>query len=78
MSAVMPTILMAEKAGLATYYARGDGGGGYQAIAKPKYPIIMRSRVRTGSNPAGQGVRLFYPAWSAKVLEQPTSIVLEP
>jgi len=77
MSVVTPTIILAEKAGVSTYYARGEGGGSYQQIAKPSYPIIMRSRVRRGSDPAGQGVRLFYPAWSAKVLEKPTAIALE-
>ena len=62
----MPTLLLVEKAGVTTYYARGDGG--YQAIPRPNAPIIMRARVRTGNHPDGQGVRLFYPAWSAKVL----------
>ncbi|MBX3228654.1 MAG: hypothetical protein KIT84_08380 [Labilithrix sp.] len=77
MSAVTPTIIMVEKAGAATYYARGEGSGAYQPIPKPRYPIIMRSRVRTLSHPEGPGVRVFYPAWSAKVLEGPTGTVIE-
>ena len=72
MSAVKPTILVAVKGGATTYYARGDSGG-YEAIDTPKYPIIMRSKVQLDP----QGVRLFYPAWSAKVLEKPTGTVIE-
>jgi hypothetical protein len=79
MSAVRPTILLAEKGGVKTYYARGAGGA-YEAIAAPKYPVIMRARIRlaTGAaNDPGQGVRVFYPAWSAKVLTGPTTTIIE-
>jgi hypothetical protein len=79
MSAVRPTILVAEKAGVTTYYARGASGG-YEAIDPPKYPVIMRARIRlpTGAvGDPGQGVRVFYPAWSAKVLTGPTTTIIE-
>lgn len=79
MSAVRPTILVAEKAGTTTYYARGAGGG-YERIDAPKYPVIMRARIRLETGAAadpGQGVRVFYPAWSAKVLTGPTTTIIE-
>ncbi len=79
MSALKPTILLAEKGGVKTYYARGASGR-YEAIETPKYPIIMRARVRlaTGApNDPGQGVRVFYPSWSAKVLTGPTTTIIE-
>ena len=72
MSALNPTILVAEKAGTKSYYARGASGR-YEAIPAPKYPVIMRARVKLDP----QGVRVFYPAWSAKVLSGPTSVVTE-
>ena len=72
MSAVTPTILMAEKAGTTTYYSRGPSGV-YEAIPTPKYPIIMRARIQL--RPMGE--RVFYPQWSAKVLTGPTSTVTE-
>jgi hypothetical protein len=40
----------------------------------------MRARIRmeTGAvNDPGQGVRIFYPAWSAKVLTGPTTTITE-
>ena len=74
MSSVRPTILLAEKAGTKAYYARGASGR-YEPIETPKYPVIMRANIRlaTGAtDDPGQGVRVFYPAWSAKVLTGPT------
>lgn len=79
MSALNPTILVAEKAGETSYYARGASGR-YEPIATPKYPVIMRAKIRleTGAaNDPGQGVRVFYPAWSAKVLAGPTTVITE-
>jgi hypothetical protein len=79
MSAVRPTILVAEKAGVTALYARGESGA-YEAIATPKYPVIMRARIRLATGAAddpGQGVRVFYPAWSAKVLSGPTTTIIE-
>ena len=79
MSAVHPTILVAEKAGVTSYYARGASGG-YEPLATPHYPVIMRARIRLETGAAddpGQGVRVFYPAWSAKVLEGPTTVIIE-
>lgn len=80
MSALNPTILVAKKAGVTSYYARGTSGR-YEAIAQPKYPVIMRAKIRLETGAAddpGQGVRVFYPAWSAKVLTGPTSVIVEP
>jgi hypothetical protein len=79
MSAVHPTILVAEKAGATAYYARGASGR-YEPIDPPKYPVIMRARIRLATGAAsdpGQGVRVFYPAWSAKVLTGPTTTIIE-
>jgi len=79
MSSVRPTILVAEKAGVTTHYARG-GSGRYEPIDAPKYPVIMRARIRLetgGADDPGQGVRIFYPAWSAKVLTGPTTTIIE-
>lgn len=79
MSAVRPTILVAEKAGVTTFYARGASGG-YEPIDPPKYPVIMRARIRPETGAAGdpgQGIRIFYPAWSAKVLTGPTTTIVE-
>jgi hypothetical protein len=79
MSALNPTILAAEKSGATSYYARGAAGA-YEAIVTPKYPVIMRARIRLESgapDDAGQGVRVFYPAWSAKVLSRPSGAVVE-
>lgn len=75
MSSLKPTILVAEKAGATTYYARGASGR-YESIAVPTYPVIMRAKIRFATAAAddpGQGVRVFYPAWSAKVLSGATS-----
>lgn len=74
MSAVKPTILLAEKGGQKTYYARGASGR-YEAIDAPSYAVIMRAKIRlatTAANDPGPGVRVFYPAWSAKVLSGAT------
>lgn len=79
MSAINPTYLVAEKAGVTTYYARGASGR-YEPIAKPSYPVIMRARIRvqTGApNDPGPGIRVTYPAWSAKVLVGPTTTIIE-
>lgn len=79
MSALNPTILVAEKAGVTSYYARGSSGR-YEAIPQPKYPVIMRAKIRLETGAAddpGQGVRVFYPAWSAKVLTGPTTVIIE-
>jgi hypothetical protein len=79
MSALHPTYLVAEKAGVTTYYTRGDDGA-YQAVPTPNYPVIMRARIQCvslGAHPAPFGVRVFYPAWSAKVLAAPTGSVSE-
>lgn len=80
MSALNPTILVAEKAGVTSYYARGTSGR-YEALpTPPKYPVIMRARIRLETGAAGdpgQGVRVFYPAWSAKVLSAPTTTIIE-
>jgi hypothetical protein len=79
MSAVHPTILVAVKAGVTTYHARGETGA-YEVIDAPTYPVIMRARIRLGTGAAddpGQGVRVFYPAWSAKVLAAPTGSIIE-
>jgi len=71
-SAIRTTILVAEKGGVTTYYARGTNGR-YEPIAAPKYPVLMRAKVQL--EPAG--VRVFYPAWSAKVLTGPTTVITE-
>ena len=63
---------MAEKNGTTTYYAR-QANGIYGTIPTPKYPVIMRARIQLRP----QGERVFYPAWSAKVLSGPTSQVIE-
>jgi len=79
MSSVRPTILVAEKAGVTSYYARGASGR-YEPIDAPRYPVIMRARIRLETGAAGdpgQGVRIFYPAWSAKVLTGPTTTIIE-
>ena len=76
MSALKPTILVAVKDGRTTYYARGASGS-YEAIETPRYPIIMRARIQLGTEAKPQGVRLFYPAWSAKVLTGPTTTIYE-
>jgi len=74
MSSVTPTILRAETNGTTTYYARG-GSGRYEALATPpKYPVIMRAKLSLGGP---GGVRVFYPAWSAKVLAGPTASIVE-
>jgi len=79
MSSLNPTIILAEKAGTKSYYARGAGGR-YESIPTPKYPVIMRAKIRleTGATAdPGQGVRVFYPAWSAKQLIGPTTTIIE-
>lgn len=78
-SAVNPTVLVSETAaGVKTYWVKGANG--FETIAAPKYPVIIRTQLRfpTGADgDPGQGVRVFYPAWSAKVLAGPTSTVIE-
>jgi hypothetical protein len=78
-SAVNPTILQAETAaGVKTYWVKGANG--FETIVAPKYPVIARTQLRfptTAPNDPGQGVRVFYPAWSAKVLMGPTGTVIE-
>jgi hypothetical protein len=76
MSAIKPTILVAVKGAQTTYYARGASGA-YEAIDTPKYPVIMRARIRLGGGTEEQGVRVFYPAWSARVLAGPTTTIIE-
>lgn len=79
MSSLNPTILLAEKAGAKTYYARGASGR-YEPIETPKYAVTMRARIRLETGAAGdpgQGVRTFYPAWSAKQLIGPTTVITE-
>jgi hypothetical protein len=71
-SAVMPTFIKAEAGDSVAYFARGASGA-YEAIQEPRYPVIMRARVSL--EPAG--VRIFYPAWSAKVLTGPTTVITE-
>lgn len=72
MSALKPVILAVEKGGETSYYARGASRS-YERIETPRYPVIMRARVSL--EPAG--VRIFYPAWSAKVLTGPTAVIIE-
>jgi hypothetical protein len=79
MSSLNPTILLAEKAGTKAYYARGAGGR-YEPIETPKYPVIMRAQIRLATSAPddpGQGVRVFYPAWSARQLIGPTTVITE-
>lgn len=78
MSAIHPTVLLTEKAGVKSYWVRNAQG--YEPIdwARYHYPIIMRAHIRLETDPAGQGVRIYYPACPLKVLEQPTYIVTEP
>jgi hypothetical protein len=79
MSSVNPTILVAEKAGVTQYYTRGASGR-YESIPTPKYPVIMRARIRVQTflpNDPGPGIRITYPAWSAKVLTGPTTTIIE-
>lgn len=77
MSAIHPTVLVTEKDGVESYWVRNAQG--YEPIDWPTYhyPIIMRAYVRLETDPAGPGVRIFYPACPLKVLEQPTSIAVE-
>lgn len=72
-SIVMPTILVATKGGQTTYYARNEQTGRYGPVPVPKYPVLMRARVRL----VPAGVRVFYPAWSASVLTGPTTVITE-
>lgn len=71
-SAVMPAYIKVEADGQVGYVTRGASGA-YEAIQEPRYPVIMRARVSL--QPAG--VRVFYPAWSAKVLTGPTTVITE-
>lgn len=73
-SAVHPTILVAETAGQKKYYARGEGGTYVPLSEAPKYPVLMTAKLRLA--PAA-GIRVFYPEWSAKVLREPTGTVIE-
>lgn len=77
MSALHPTVLVTEKAGVATYWFRSAQG--YEPIewATYHYPILMRAHVRLETDPEGPGVRVFYPACPLKVLEAPTGITVE-
>lgn len=78
-SQVSTTILVAEKDGQKSYFARGPANR-YESIPTPKYPVLMRARIRLATGAAddpGQGVRVFYPAWSAKVLTGPTTVITE-
>lgn len=76
MSALKPTILLAETgAGVKTYWSRGAGGRYERLTEVPKYPVVIRARIRVGAE--GPGVRVFYPAWSAKQLTGPTTVVIE-
>lgn len=73
MSTVKPTILMAERGERTAFFARGEDGAYAQLREEPKYPVIMRARIRL--EPVG--VRVHYPDWSAPVLAGPTSTVTE-
>jgi hypothetical protein len=75
MSAVNPTFLVAEKAGATRWYVRTSGE--YVAVAAPKYPVVMRARIRLGGAEVAPGIRVFYPSWKAKVLAGPTGEVIE-
>lgn len=74
-SAVHPTILVAETAGEKSYYTRGEGGTYVKMSEAPKYPILMTAKLRLAAPQAG--IRVFYPEWSAKVLREPTGQVIE-
>jgi hypothetical protein len=76
-SAIHPTVLKTKKDGVESYWVRNAQG--YEPIDWPTYhyPILMRAHVRLETDPAGQGVRVFYPACPLKVLESPTSITVE-
>lgn len=77
MSSVHPTILLSEApSGTKTYWTRGSSGRYESLPVVPKYPVVMRARLRI-DGPQGQGVRLFYPAWSAKALTGPTTVIIE-
>lgn len=77
MSGINRTILKAEKGGVTSYYARGASGM-YEAMpAEPKYPVIMRAKLKLPSRRVEPGVRVFYPAWSAKQLGGPTTVITE-
>ncbi len=73
MSAVKPTILLAETGTQKTYYARGDSGAYERLATAPTYPVIMRVGLRL----APLGIRVFYPDWSATVLEHETATIVE-
>lgn len=77
MSAIHPTVLKTKKDGVETYWFRNAQG--YESVnwATYHYPIIMRAHVRLETDPAGQGVRIYYPACPMKALEGPTSTVEE-
>ena len=77
MSSMNRTILKAEKAGVVTWYARGASGRYEQLPAEPKYPIIMRAKLKLPSRRQEPGVRVFYPAWRAKNLTGPTTTIIE-
>lgn len=63
MSGINRTILEAKKGGVTTYYARGASGGYEPMPTAPKYPVIMRARLKLPSRRVQPGVRVFYPAW---------------
>ena len=77
MSGINRTILKAEKAGVTTYYARGTSGSYEPMRDTPKYPVIMRAKLKLPSRRQEPGVRVFYPAWSAKNLTGPTTVITE-
>lgn len=77
MSSVHPTALMTKKNGVESYWVRSATG--YEPIdwATYHYPVLMRAHIRLETDPAGAGVRIFYPACPLKVLERPTGTVEE-
>lgn len=78
-SQVSTTILVSEKDGQRSYFARGPANR-YELIPTPTYPVLMRARIRLATGAAddpGQGVRVFYPAWSVKALTGPTTVITE-
>lgn len=77
MSSVHPTALVTKKNGVESYWVRNATG--YEPIdwATYHYPVLMRAHIRLETDPAGAGVRIFYPACPLKVLAGPTSSVQE-
>lgn len=73
MSSMMPVYVVAERGGQTSYYARGERGTYQELPSAPKYPVIMRARLRL----APAGIRVFYPEWSAPVLARETTTITE-